>query len=56
MPIGDLINTPQLAHVAYAEAVMVVKELLGECPITGGLWPSAVGDLLPSGGCLGWSW
>ena len=31
--IGDLINTPQLAHVAYAEAVMVVKHLLGEGPI-----------------------
>ena len=30
--IGDLIDTPQLAHVAYAEAVMVVKDLLGECP------------------------
>lgn len=28
--IGDLINTPQLAHVAYAEAVMVIKHLLGE--------------------------
>ena len=31
--IGDLINTPQLAHVAYAEAVMVIKHLLGEDPI-----------------------
>jgi dihydrolipoamide dehydrogenase len=31
--IGDLVNTPQLAHVAYAEAVMVVKHLLGEHPI-----------------------
>ena len=30
--IGDLIDTPQLAHVAYAEAVMVVKHLLGEQP------------------------
>jgi dihydrolipoamide dehydrogenase len=28
--IGDLINTPQLAHVAYAEAVLVVKQILGE--------------------------
>lgn len=28
--IGDLINTPQLAHVAYAEAILVVKQLLGE--------------------------
>ena len=31
--IGDLIDTPQLAHVAYAEAVMVVKHLLGEGPM-----------------------
>ena len=32
-PIGDLINTPQLAHVGYAEAIMVVKHLLGESPM-----------------------
>ncbi len=31
--IGDLINTPQLAHVGYAEAVLVVKHLLGENPM-----------------------
>ncbi len=31
--IGDLIDSPQLAHVAYAEAVMVVKHLLGEQPL-----------------------
>jgi dihydrolipoamide dehydrogenase len=28
--IGDLINTPQLAHVAYAEAILAVKQTLGE--------------------------
>lgn len=28
--IGDLINTPQLAHVGYAEAILVVKQALGE--------------------------
>lgn len=28
--IGDLVNTPQLAHVAYAEAVLVIKQILGE--------------------------
>ena len=28
--IGDLVDTPQLAHVAYAEAIMVVKQILGE--------------------------
>lgn len=31
--VGDLINTPQLAHVGYAEAVMVIKHLLGENPM-----------------------
>ncbi|HEU4841603.1 MAG TPA: dihydrolipoyl dehydrogenase, partial [Ilumatobacteraceae bacterium] len=28
--IGDLINTPQLAHVGYAEAILCVKQALGE--------------------------
>jgi dihydrolipoamide dehydrogenase len=28
--IGDLINTPQLAHVAYAEAILAVKHMRGE--------------------------
>lgn len=30
--VGDVINTPQLAHVAYAEAIMVIKDILGEEP------------------------
>jgi len=30
--IGDLINTPQLAHVGYAEAILVTKQILGEDP------------------------
>ncbi|MET0144227.1 MAG: dihydrolipoyl dehydrogenase [Ilumatobacteraceae bacterium] len=28
--VGDLINTPQLAHVGYAEAILCVKQTLGE--------------------------
>ncbi|MHB8244013.1 MAG: dihydrolipoyl dehydrogenase [Acidimicrobiales bacterium] len=28
--IGDLVATPQLAHVGFAEAVLVVKQILGE--------------------------
>ena len=28
--VGDLINTPQLAHVAYAEAIVAIKHMLGE--------------------------
>jgi dihydrolipoamide dehydrogenase len=31
--VGDLIATPQLAHVGFAEAVVVVKDLLGEEPV-----------------------
>ncbi len=31
--VGDLINTPQLAHVGYAEAILVIKHLLGEDPM-----------------------
>ncbi|MEZ5219862.1 MAG: dihydrolipoyl dehydrogenase [Ilumatobacteraceae bacterium] len=31
--IGDLIATPQLAHVGYAEAILVTKHLLGEHPV-----------------------
>ncbi len=28
--LGDLVNTPQLAHVAFAEAIVAVKDMLGE--------------------------
>jgi dihydrolipoamide dehydrogenase len=31
--VGDLINTPQLAHVGYAEAILAIKHLLGENPM-----------------------
>ncbi len=31
--LGDLVDTPQLAHVAFAEAIMVIKHLLGEDPL-----------------------
>jgi len=31
--VGDLIDTPQLAHVGYAEAIVAVKDMLGEKPI-----------------------
>ena len=30
--IGDLINTPQLAHVGFAEAIVAVRDMLGEAP------------------------
>ena len=30
---GDLINTPQLAHVGYAEAILAVKHMRGENPM-----------------------
>jgi dihydrolipoamide dehydrogenase len=28
--LGDLVNTPQLAHVGFAEAIVVIKQILGE--------------------------
>ncbi|MGH9300194.1 MAG: FAD-dependent oxidoreductase, partial [Acidimicrobiales bacterium] len=31
--IGDLVATPQLAHVGFAEAILVVKQILGETAI-----------------------
>ena len=31
--VGDLIDTPQLAHVGYAEAILVVKQILDENPM-----------------------
>ncbi|MGI8777784.1 MAG: dihydrolipoyl dehydrogenase [Acidimicrobiales bacterium] len=31
--LGDVVNTPQLAHVGFAEAVVAVKDMLGENPV-----------------------
>jgi len=30
--VGDLINTPQLAHVAFAEGMLAIRDILGESP------------------------
>lgn len=30
--VGDVVNTPQLAHVAFSEAIVAVKTMLGEQP------------------------
>lgn len=30
--IGDVIDTPQLAHVGFAEAIVAIKDILGENP------------------------
>ncbi len=30
---GDVINTPQLAHLGFAEGIFAVKEILGENPV-----------------------
>ncbi|MBN8942483.1 MAG: dihydrolipoyl dehydrogenase [Rhizobiales bacterium] len=42
--IGDVVATPQLAHVAFAEAMVAVKDILGEqpAPIDYGLVPWCV--------------
>ena len=31
--IGDVVDTPGLAHVAYAEAIVAIKAILGEDPV-----------------------
>jgi dihydrolipoamide dehydrogenase len=31
--VGDVVETPGLAHVAYAEAIVAIKSILGENPI-----------------------
>jgi dihydrolipoamide dehydrogenase len=31
--VGDLVATPQLAHVAFAEAIVAIKDILGESPV-----------------------
>ncbi|MEZ5381886.1 MAG: dihydrolipoyl dehydrogenase [Microthrixaceae bacterium] len=31
--VGDCINTPQLAHVAFAEGICVIGDILGEAPV-----------------------
>jgi dihydrolipoamide dehydrogenase len=31
--VGDVIDSPQLAHVAFAEAICAIKDLLGEDPV-----------------------
>ncbi|HEX2274212.1 MAG TPA: dihydrolipoyl dehydrogenase [Acidimicrobiales bacterium] len=31
--LGDLVATPQLAHVGFAEAIVAVKDMLGEDPV-----------------------
>ena len=30
--VGDIVDTPQLAHVAFAEAIVAIKAILGEDP------------------------
>jgi len=31
--VGDVVATPQLAHVAFAEAIVAIKTMLGEAPV-----------------------
>ncbi len=42
--VGDLVATPQLAHVGFAEAILVVKQILGEraYPVDYGKVPWAI--------------
>ncbi|HYD09346.1 MAG TPA: FAD-dependent oxidoreductase, partial [Acidimicrobiales bacterium] len=42
--VGDLIATPQLAHVGFAEAIVAIKDILGEpaVPVDYGRVPLAI--------------
>ena len=31
--VGDVVATPQLAHVAFSEAIVAIKTMLGEAPL-----------------------
>ena len=31
--IGDVVSTPQLAHVGFAEGILTIKDILGESPV-----------------------
>ena len=50
--VGDVVATPQLAHVAFAEAIVAIKTMLGEDRAADRLRQGAVGYLLPSRGRL----
>ena len=51
--VGDVVaGTPQLAHVGFAEGIVVIKGILGEPVVPGRLRPGALGHLLPSRGGL----
>ena len=48
--VGDVVATPQLAHVAFSEAIVAIKTMLGEDPLPHRLRQGAVGHLLPPRG------
>ena len=53
--VGDLVNTPQLAHVGFAEAIVAVRHILGEDPLPvdyGNVpWASTATPRWPSPAC-----
>ena len=48
--VGDVVATPQLAHVAFSEAIVAIKTMLGEAPAADRLRQGPVGHLLPPRG------
>ena len=50
--VGDLVDTPQLAHVGFAEGILAIKQILGERGGAGRLHAGAVVHLLPPRGGL----
>ncbi len=51
--VGDVVaDTPQLAHVGFAEGIVVIKSHPGRAGGAGRLRPGALGHLLPPRGGL----
>ncbi len=48
--VGDVVATPQLAHVAFSEAIVAIKTMLGESAAAPRLRQGSVGHLLPPRG------
>ena len=46
--VGDVVDSPQLAHTAFAEGMLVIRDILGEAPNPARLPRHAVVHLLPS--------
>ena len=53
--VGDLVPTPWLAHVGFAEAIVASRTIIGEAPLPIEYDKVPVGHLLPPGGRVQWT-